>query len=120
MTNDPSWTGHANRDCAAVDLGIDAKWIDDLDSRRWTFHVSDCFSAFWLTLESFLDAGRATESAWARLEEAKAREARLQEHAARMERAPTAPKPATTAAAGHGALTSIKFCSRLTRPTTTR
>ena len=77
-----------NRDRAAVDLGI-AKWRT-IRFENGLSAYRTALSAFWLTLESFLDAGRATESAWARLEEAKAREARQQEIATRLERAAAA------------------------------
>jgi uncharacterized protein (TIGR02680 family) len=75
------------RDGAAIDLDI-AKRVEDIDSLKEglsTYRTS--IAAFWLTLEAFLDAGRATESAWALVEEAKAREARLDEASARMDRA---------------------------------
>ena len=51
-----------SRDCAAVDLGI-AKWIDSLDSLEdGLSSYRTALSVFWPTMESFLDAGRATET----------------------------------------------------------
>jgi uncharacterized protein (TIGR02680 family) len=88
-TDKQSQLDHAtkNRDCAAVDLGI-AKWIDSLDSLEDGLSgYRTALSVFWPTMESFLDAGKATESAWSYLEEAKAREARQQEIAGRLESA---------------------------------
>jgi uncharacterized protein (TIGR02680 family) len=75
-----------SRDDAATDLGL-AKRMDDIDVLRdGVAGYRNGLATFWLTLESFLDAGKATESAWARVEEAKTREARLQEVSARTSR----------------------------------
>jgi uncharacterized protein (TIGR02680 family) len=75
-----------SRDRAAMDLGIASRMEHIHSLREGVSTYRSALSAFWLTLEAFLDGGRATESAWSHLEEAKTREARLLEIGGRMDR----------------------------------